>query len=113
MFLDDPVTDAQPKAGSFAHRLSGVEGIENPARVLDSRAAVIELHAHEGVFLEDAHFQQTAPATLHHGIERVVDNVQEDLLQLVRIGHHRGHVPGNFAFQRDVVDLQIVFAQRE
>src|ERR1019366_1089929 len=110
---DDPVADAQPKAGSLAHRLGGIEGIENPAGVLDSRTAVIELHAHKGIFLERAHFQHTAAADLHHGIERVVDNVQEDLFQLVRIGHDGGQVIGNFAFQRNVVDLQIVFAQRE
>ena len=113
MFLDDPVADAQPQAGALAHRLGGIEGIENSAGVLDSRTAVIELHAHVSVFLEATHFQHPAAARLHHGIEGVVGNVQEDLLELMRIGHHRGQVVGNVAFQRDIVDLQIVFAQRE
>jgi hypothetical protein len=29
-------------------------------------------------------------APLFHRIERIVNNVQEDLLQLMRIGHDRG-----------------------
>ena len=57
MFLDDSVADAQSQASSLAHRLRGVERIENAARVLDPGTAVVELHAHERILLEDAHFQ--------------------------------------------------------
>ena len=88
MFLDDSVADTQPEAGSLAHRLGGVEGIENPAWILDSRTAVVEFHAHERILLEHAHFQHATAAALHHRIKRVVDHIQEDLLQLMGIGYH-------------------------
>ena len=56
-----------------------------------------------------------SPAILHlqHGIHRVVQDVQEHLLQLVGIGRYFRQVLGEFAVHNDVIGAQIVFPQRE
>ena len=104
MFLYDSVADAQAKSSAFADRLCSVEGIENPGRILKPRTVIVELYADIGILSEDANLQNAASAGFDHGVKRVIDDVQKDLLKLMRIGDNRWNVVGEFAFQWNVVD---------
>ena len=46
-----------------------------------------------------------------NGVDRIVDDVQEDLLDLMRIGDHQCRFGRHVTLDVNVVDLQIVVAQ--
>ena len=86
MFLHDAVADAQAEAGAFADALRGVERIEDALGIFDSGAVVGELGANVAAGRHDANLQLAGASGFKNGIDGIVDDVQEDLLDLMRIG---------------------------
>src|SRR5207302_3290269 len=89
MLFDDSIADAQSKPGPLAYTLGGVEGIEGVLGIVDTGAGIVKFADDVSIFGIDPDGQQAAATTLHHGVGGVVDDVQIDLLQLMRIGDHR------------------------
>ena len=87
MFLHDAVADAESQPRAFADALGGVEGIEDALGIFDSGAIVGELRANVAVLRCDANLQLAAAPGFENRIHRIVDDVQEYLLDLVRIGN--------------------------
>ena len=50
---------------------------------------------------------------LHHCIQCVIDNVQKDLLDLVRIAENRRYFSIDFTLQLDTVDLHVIVAEQQ
>ena len=65
------------------------------------------------VLAVDADLELPGSPGLQDCIHSVVDDVQEDLLDLVGIGNHRRQFARRFPLHADVIDLQIVVAQRQ
>src|SRR5260221_8814902 len=61
----------------------------------------------------DIDSQAPAASAIEHGIRRVIDDVEINLLQLVRISHYKRQYRLKIPFHRDVVDFQVVVAQRD
>ena len=79
--------------------------------IVDTGAGIVKFADDVSIFGIDPDGQQAAAATLHHGVGGVVDDVQIDLLHLMRIGDHRRQGGMKISLDHDVVDLQIVIAQ--
>ena len=86
MFFHDAVADAESEAGAFAHALGGVEGIEDALGIFDSGAVVGELRTNVSAHGRDTNLELAGAPGLKNGVDRVVDDVQEYLLDLMRIG---------------------------
>src|SRR5258708_38225065 len=84
MLLHDAVTDTQSQPGPFAHTFGSVKRIENVFRIVNTWPRIVERRNHVSVLRRDADTQPAAAASFHHGIRRVVDDIQIDLFQLVR-----------------------------
>ena len=50
-------------------------------------------------------------ASFKNGIHRIVDDVEEYLLDLVRVGHHQRRFGRGLSLNGNIVDLEIVVAQ--
>ena len=110
MFFDDTVADAEAQTRAFADGFRSVERVENFLRVLDARAAVVELDPDAVVASEGANFQDAFVLGFQHGIESIVDDVQENLFDLMRVCNHGGDGFVDLALDADVVDSEIVVA---
>src|SRR5262245_861344 len=114
MFFDDPVTDTQTKTSAFADTLRCIERIEDSVGIFNSNAAVEELNPKLTVGIVHPHFKPAPTLTrLENRIDRVVDDVQEDLFELMRVGRDRRHLRRYIALDEDIVYPQIVIAQRQ
>src|SRR5260370_9385108 len=82
MFLDDAVTYRETEAGSAASGFSGEERIKDAMNVFAGNAAAGVRHFDfdAAIVRGSANFQHSSAG---HGITRVQEKVQEDLLQLV------------------------------
>src|ERR1700721_3882436 len=103
MLGDDSVADAEAEARAFADRLGGVERIKNPRGVLHSGAAVGEFH--ENIFFV---YPGSDPKIALCGVPQnrvncVVNQVQENLLQLVRIGWNKRKILRQLQVYADLV----------
>ena len=85
----DAPGDVEAEAGALAHVLGGVEGLEGAARHLrrHSRAAVADLDD-DAVAIQPGGQPQRARAV--HGVDRVVDQVGPDPVELAGVGLDRG-----------------------
>src|SRR5262245_810339 len=81
----DAVTDAQPQAGPLPDFLGGEKRIENALGVLDAFAIVAELRFQPASLLRGFNLDQAAAPRGPNRIVSVVEDVEKDLLQLVRI----------------------------
>src|ERR1700674_1237835 len=90
MLLDDAVADAQTEAGSLSHLLGGEEGIENAVRMGDAVAIVAErdFHGIAGLGCRDLDARRAAYGV--YGVVGVVEDIEKDLLQLVRVTNDIG-----------------------
>ena len=59
----------------------------------------------------DANLQLAFAPGFKNGIDGIVDDVQENLLDLMRVGDDHRRLGGQVAVDIDVVDLEIVVAQ--
>src|SRR5690606_31260508 len=82
----DPVAHVQPEAGAVPDRLRGEERLEDPAAHVgwDARPGVADLDEH--ALVVDAAGAHGEGAAAAHGVDRVVDDVGPDLVELGRVG---------------------------
>src|SRR6266852_7927317 len=90
MLLDDAVADAQTKAGSFSDLLGGEKGIENAVRMGDAVAIVAErdFQSIAGLGRRDLDARRATYGV--HGVVGVVEDIEKDLLQLMRVTNDIG-----------------------
>src|SRR6185437_5465079 len=80
-------------------------GIEN------AWAGIMKRSNHMAVVSKNANSQPAAASAIKHGISSIIDNVEIDLLKLMRISHYRRQHRLKIPFYCDVVYLQVVVAQ--
>ncbi len=97
MFFHDAVADAESEAGAFAHALRSVERIEDALGIFDSCAVVGELRANVSAHGGDANLELAGAPGFKNGVDGVVDDVQEYLLDLMRIGDDQRRFRRNVA----------------
>src|SRR6266849_7859344 len=87
VLLDDAVADRKSQPGAAAGRLGGKERIENADQVFagDAHPGIGDLNLDVAVLRRRAHLEHSAR---RHGVARVHEQVQEDLLQAVRRAQH-------------------------
>src|ERR1035441_5448521 len=113
MLLHDAVADAESESGTLAHTLGGVKGIEDALGVFDSGTVVGELSANVSTNARDTNSELAGSPGLKNGIDCVVDDVQEYLLDLMRISDDQRWFRGNVTLDLDVVDFEVIVAQRQ
>jgi len=93
VLFHDSITDAQSQAGPLADALRGVERLKDARRLFDTGARVLNLNVDPVVLGKDGHLHSALTRTLvpffdfflDDRIQAVVHDVQENLLQLMRI----------------------------
>ena len=85
MLLDNSVTNAEPEPCSLANVLGGVERIKDSLRVFDTWSRIAELRANITIALRHTDSHRSAGTALKNGVDRVIDDVEKYLLELVRI----------------------------
>src|SRR4051812_48955830 len=88
MLAHDAIANAQAEAGPLAHFFGGEEWIEDAVRVRDSAAVVGEAELDVRLAHRGGDLDATVPFRLAHRVIRVVDDVEEHLLQLVRVANY-------------------------
>ena len=111
MLFDNAIADAQAEAGAFAHTLSGIERIENAIWLFDARAGILELGNHTTFLRVYPDFQGAASPRLQHRVYPIINNVQKDLFQLMRIGSDRWNCGFDISLDRYAIYFQIVVPQ--
>ena len=111
--VDDAVADRQAEAGPLAAFLRREERVEDAAQVLRRNADAIVDERQEDVALLGARadLQLAAAVRAQHRVLGVGDDVEEDLLDLVRVGHRQRQVRVEVEVEVDVLDAQVVAAQ--
>ena len=104
MALDDAVDDGEPQA--VARGLGGLERLEEAVELLfgDARARVLEGDRHVAIVGAEVDFESAA---VLHGLHGVLDDVEEDLLHLLGVGHDGGQGPGMAHGDVDAVLLDV------
>ena len=113
MLLHDTVANTESQPCAFANVFGGVEGIENLAGLFDSRPGILKFREHIAIFCGHANFQAAALPGFQHGVDGIIDDVEEYLLELMRVGGHGRKVGVNLLLQLYVIYPQIVVTQRE
>src|ERR1700722_2117925 len=93
MFAHNAISDRKPQAGSLAGALSGEEWIVDPLQVLRGYTLpiVTYIDARKPVRVPGLDRQpggSTGGAALLHGVARIQEQIQENLLQLAGIALH-------------------------
>ena len=78
---------------------------------LKSDTGVAELDADALTLGEDAHVQRSGRPGVHDGIDGIVEDVEEDLLKLVRVSGDEGDIRIIVLLDPDAVELEIEFTQ--
>src|SRR5215471_6750086 len=88
MGLDDPQRQAQPQSGPLACSLSGEERVKDLAEVRrgDPRAIIAHLGAYLGASSIRTYCQRPMLLNGFDGMHGVDEEVEEDLLELGRVG---------------------------
>src|SRR5215468_5438481 len=89
VLFHNAVADAQTQAGSLAYDFGRIERIENMFWIIQPRPRIVKLADHVAVVAIYTDAQQPAASAIEHGIGGIVDDVEIDLLELMRIGNHR------------------------
>ena len=107
---DDPLDDHQPEPGTFG--LRRVMRLENLAELLgrDARPGVLEGDGDEAIRAGHGDFQQAA---VGHRLDRVPDDIEERLLDLVRVELDSGQILGTFHLDEHVAVLDLVLEEGE
>ena len=92
MLFHDSVANAQTQSSAFADPLGGKKRIENSVRMTDPWTIVPERHFHKIFVAGRGNFDARTLSIFAHGIVSIVQNIQEHLLQLVRISDDEGQV---------------------
>ena len=113
MFFHDAVADAESESGAFAYALGGVERIEDAFGVFDACAIVGELRTNVASKAGDPNLEFAAAPRFQNGVDRVIDDIQKHLFDLMRVGDDQRLFRWKIAFHTNVVDLEIVVPQCE
>ena len=92
VFVDDSVADAQAETGSLANFFGGEERIENAGRDGRCLAVVGERNFDRVSGLGGHDLDAAGTADFAHRVIGIVQDVEEDLLQLVRVTQNVGEV---------------------
>src|SRR5262245_8752078 len=95
MLFDDGVGDPEPEAGAFARRLRRGKGVEDSREHvrMDTGPGVEHLQANvRPTSLRQAHGDDALARVRRHRLVRVLDEVEDDLLDLPLVGQDRSHV---------------------
>src|SRR5581483_6271436 len=90
MLLYDAIANAQPKPGAFSNTLGCVKRIEDAFGVEKPGPTIMELDTYAGFLAINPHSQDATSFTLLDCVHRIVDDVKEHLLELVRVSNHGG-----------------------
>src|SRR5215472_2546704 len=84
VFLDDAIGDGEAQARAFARGLGRKERVVNAVEVFGGNAGarIADIHAGAGLLAPRAYGERAAAL---HGVTRIQEQVQEDLLQLAGI----------------------------
>jgi len=85
MFTHDSVADAQAQSGSLSHFFGCEERVKNTIDVFNSGSVIAEPYLDGSGVARRLHCYLPCTAGFTDGVVRIVQDVQEDLLQLVRI----------------------------
>ena len=117
MFLHDRVSDRQPEARPLADILGREERIEDlRLHVFGHARPIVGDFEHDRVAIEvvpGADDERAATVRADHGLFGVDDEVEQHLLDLMRIGERLGESGGKRLDGHDVVDALLVRAQRQ
>src|ERR1700683_3423570 len=93
VLLNDSVGHCQTQTGSFAATLGSEEGVVNALDVLggDAMASVRNIYTGTGFLAPCPDRKHTTPL---HGIPRIEEQIQEDLLQFAGVAMHRRQAGG-------------------
>ena len=114
MLLDDRICDRQSEAGAFSDFLRREERIEH-ARLhvfRHARAVVVHLENHRVLLrvVPGADDERAAAVGAEHRLFGVDDEIEQDLLNLVRVGKHAGQAGGERLEDVDVAQPLFVAA---
>ena len=117
MLLDDRIRDGQPQAGSLPHLFRREKRIENPRLHVVGHARTVVVHfEHDRVavgVVPRAHDQRAAAVRADHGLFGIDDEIQQHLLNLVRVREHLRQAGRQRLEDVDVAQPLLVRAQRE
>ena len=113
VFGDDPVANAQAQSRALSDRFGSVKGIEDARRILYARTAIRKFDK-EQTFLYAGFDPQVAFLTIFQdGVHSVVNEIQENLLQLVRIRRNFRKVGCQIQMDADLAHAQIIVTERQ
>jgi hypothetical protein len=116
VLLHDRVGDREPEAGALANLLGREERVEDPLlHVLGTPAVVVDLEDDRRVlrFVPGADDERAAAVRREHRLLGVDDEVEQHLLQLVRVGEHVREAGRERLDDVDVGDALLVGPQGE
>jgi hypothetical protein len=117
MLLDDRVRHRQAETRTFSHFFRREERIEDPRQQIlgHARAVVVDLEDHGFLigFVPGSEDQRAAAVRAEHRLLGVDDQVEQHLLQLMRVGEHLRQAGGQRVDDADVVQALLVGAQRQ
>ncbi len=113
VIIDDAVGDGKPQAGALAGVFRREERIEDAAERLGlhARPVVVETDANGAVVPPRTHGELAFAARGEHRLLCVDDQIEEDLLDLVRVDHRVGELLVQVQLEIDVLHAQVVVAQ--
>src|SRR5215470_8957398 len=89
MLFNNAVADTQAEAGSLPDALGRVERIEDSAGLFDSWSIVMKFGDNRPFLRSNTYFQSPVASALKHCVKRVIDHVEEDLLELMSVSNNR------------------------
>ena len=111
MRAHDSVANAQAQSRAFGGLFGGVKGIEDAFGIGDAGAVVADGHFDGFVRGAVSNRNVSALSGFLHRVVGVVQNIQEDLLQLLRIAERRGQFFVEVFRNLDAVAGKVIAAQ--
>src|ERR1700677_349862 len=110
MFLDDAVGEAQAQAGAFADGFGGEEGVEDFGQVFRRNAWAVVLKTNLDFLSQHASAEANDAMGTEgfNGLAGIIDNVEEDLLELMRVHQQAGQRGGEVFDDVNVVGAKLV-----
>src|ERR1700730_7040406 len=108
---DNAVANAQPQTCPFAGMFGGVKRIENALRIDDASTVVGDVHFDGVMVMTGSNGDPPALAGFLDRIVGVIQNIQKNLLQLLRVSQRRGQGFIKFFKHFHAVTGEIIAAQ--
>ncbi len=113
MLGDNSVAETEAQSRSLAHTFRRVERVEYFGNLLfrNARTGIFNDHPDAGLVMLAAHNHPARPEDFFECVERVVQNVEENLLNLVRVEKGQRKVRIQSGLNRNVINLELMFHQ--